>query len=110
MTRLRFAFSFFVAALALIGPAALAGTNRWTASGPGTAAITQIVTDPADNAVAYAVTDGAGVFKTSNGGEDWRAVGEGLPRFVTGLFVLPDDPTAIYAAAGSSIFSSSDAS
>src|SRR5712691_10871818 len=110
MKVLRFSFCSFVLALALTPLTSVAGPNRWTSSGPDGAVLSQIITDPADPAVAYARILGAGVFKTANGDEIWRAANDGLPvAFVSALLVLPDAPATLYAAAGRAIFISTDA-
>src|SRR5437867_8313671 len=108
MTRLRTTFSFF-AAIALVATALQAGPNRWTSSGPEGAVVLQIVTNPDDPAVAYALTAEGGIFKTSNGGDRWTAVNAGLPAFsITRLFMMPGAPSTLYAAIGSVIFKSAD--
>jgi photosystem II stability/assembly factor-like uncharacterized protein len=111
MKRLRFLLCALVALAT--APAALhAGANRWTSSGPEGAQVVQIVADPADAAVAYALTFGGGIFKTPNGGERWRAVNDGLPvapvALVTTLLVVPDSALTLYVAAGGAIFITTD--
>jgi len=108
--RLPLYIGWFVSALALIPLAALAGQNRWSSSGPEGAAITQIVADPGDAAIAYAVTAGGGIFKTSSAGERWRAVNDGLPSLaISALVVVPDSPATLYAATSNGIFVGTDA-
>jgi len=109
MKTARIIFTSTLLMLVLTTSDSLAGPNRWTSSGPEGPAVTQIVTDPADPATAYVATY-AGVFKTSNGGQQWHAVNDGLSvNSLSALLVVPDDPMTLYAAAGSAIFISTDA-
>lgn len=88
---------------------AAAGPNRWTTSGPDHPLISSIVTDPADPDVAYALTQGAGIFKTSDGGAEWIPANDGLPfSFTFVLLIRRDDPAILYAAAGQRLFRSID--
>lgn len=99
---------WFLALLSLIPLAALAGPNRWTTSGPEGVVIMQIVTDPENARVAYAV--GAGISRTSDGGESWNPVNDGLPKtYVSAFFVIPDDPSTLFTAIDGTIYISEDA-
>lgn len=54
--------------------------------------------DPNDPNILYAGTDRKGLFKTTNGGEEWSLIG--IPAtLVTGLSVSPLNPGLIYAGA-----------
>ncbi|HEX7421456.1 MAG TPA: DUF1668 domain-containing protein, partial [Thermoanaerobaculia bacterium] len=89
--------------------AALGGANHWTSSGPGFATVMQIAVDPGGSTVAYAVVRGVGVFKTSNGGQTWRAVNDGFPgATVSTLLVLPDAPDTLLAASNYETYVSVD--
>lgn len=78
----------------------------------GLAAVDAVVIDPTTPTTIYVATTGwgpvgGGVFKTTNGGTDWSAVGSGLPAApqsglagVTGLVIDPLTPTTLYAVAG----------
>lgn len=98
-----------LAAMVLTSAPALAGTNRWTGSGPDHATVRQIVAGAADARVAYAVTDGAGIYKTTNGGQHWRPVNEGL-SVTPGLAALveTEDPLTLYAAIGGTVYACTD--
>jgi photosystem II stability/assembly factor-like uncharacterized protein len=102
----RFLFCSLTAILPLLSAPLRAGTNRWTGSGPDHATVTQIV---ADAGVAYAVIPGAGIYKTTNGGQRWRPANEGLlvSSGVTAL-VETDDALTLYAANGDAIYASND--
>lgn len=78
----------------------------------GLSAVDAVVIDPTTPTTIYVATTGwgpvgGGVFKTTNGGTDWSAVGSGLPAApqsglagVTGLVINPLSPTTLYAVAG----------
>src|SRR5689334_16748232 len=55
----------------------LAGIGIWTPSGP-TGNVRSLAVDPAAAGTVYAGTYGGGVFKTTDGGANWRAVGDVL--------------------------------
>lgn len=72
-------------------------------------AVTDIEIDPTDSQTIYVATGrrflastdhGTGVLKTSDGGESWAFVNEGLTcRSVTRLAINPEDPQILYAGA-----------
>src|ERR1700730_10234835 len=104
----RFLFCSLTAILPLISAPVRAGSNRSTGSGPDHAMVTQIVADAADG-VAYAVTYGAGIYKTTSGGQRWRSANEGLliSSGVTAL-VETDDAMTLFAANGDGVYVSAD--
>ena len=82
-----------------------AGINVWTSNGPRGGSINALAIDPATPTILYAGTDGDGVFKSTNGGENWNAVNTGLTN--TNVFALaidPKTPTIVYAATGAGVF------
>jgi photosystem II stability/assembly factor-like uncharacterized protein len=63
--------------------------------------INSLAVDPVDPAVAYAATDGFGIFKTNDGGETWTRRSQGLaPTVMYTVVVNPDDPDVVYAGGG----------
>jgi len=59
--------------------------------------ITAIAADPKDEDVVYAGTEGAGVYKSIDGGLSWRPIMLGLPRSrVYSLTIDPNNPQTIY--------------
>src|SRR5262249_5965810 len=73
--------------------------------------VLSLAIDPMTPSTLYAAT-GAGVFKSTNGGERWTAANAGLPGsvVVVGINVLaidPVHPSTVYAANGS-LFKSND--
>lgn len=97
----------FLSITLMMATAALAGPNRWTITGPGVAFISRIAADPSDPYVAYALTPNVGLFRTSDGGVNWRPINDGLPAaLVSNVLVLPDGK--VVAAVPESVYISSD--
>jgi photosystem II stability/assembly factor-like uncharacterized protein len=71
--------------LLLVAPlSARAGVNRWTPFGPGGEAIFALSLVPDDpDPVLYALVYDAGLFRSSNRGDDWVWAGFGLPALYT---------------------------
>jgi len=60
--------------------------------------VTVIVEDPTDQAVLYAGTSSAGIYKTINGGESWSPLMQGLSSAeIDTLVIDPADPNTLYA-------------
>src|SRR5437879_6238708 len=53
-----------------------AGVNTWTSSGPYGGSVPDLVIDPQNPSTLYAGTD-VGVFKTTDGGDNWTAINPG---------------------------------
>ena len=87
-----------------------AGVNTWTPTGPEGGSIEALAIDPHTPTTIYAGTYGSGIFKSTDGGENWTAINTGL----TGLLVLalaidPHTPATVYTAIDTvSIFKSTD--
>lgn len=93
----------FLLLLAVLIGAALplgAGENVWTPAGPDSGgAVTALAVHPSDPRIAYVGTDGGGVFKTTDGGQTWQAVNQGLTSlFVRALVIDSSTPNTLYAA------------
>ena len=91
-------FKSFLLAMMVSMPV-LAGVNRWTTHGPeGPTTINQLVTDPSNPAVVYAVAPLAGIFKSVDGSDSWRVMNEGLTdRAITALALEPGSWSTAYA-------------
>ncbi|CAA9890361.1 conserved hypothetical protein [Candidatus Methylobacter favarea] len=100
---------------------AKAGINKWTAIGPGGGgSINTLAIDPSDPMTLYAgsgdnsfifmSTRDGGVFKSTDGGANWHAVGTGLPGFfdVRAIVIDPLKPSTVYAAGGGRLYKSTD--
>jgi hypothetical protein len=82
--------------------------NAWTGKGPEGGNIHALAIDPVTPTALYAGTEGAGVFKTTDGGENWTAINTGLTgTFVHALAIDPKTPTTLYAGTcGGGVFAS----
>lgn len=88
---------------------AQAAENRWSSQGPFGNGVKALVVDPNDNSVVYAGIQGAGVFKTINGGASWAATTPPPDVRVRALAIDGQDPAVIYAGTnGGGIFRSAD--
>ncbi len=57
----------------------------------------------------FAGTDGAGVFRSDDGGSSWKAINHGLDTLlVWALEFHPEDPNVLYAATSGGVFRSDD--
>jgi len=61
--------------------------------------------DPKDSKVLYVGTEGTGVFKSNDGGENWFEINSGLDdTSVYGLAMAPGSPNILYGATFSSVY------
>ncbi len=81
------------------------GGDTWTTlSNPLPDQVSALAIDPSRRNVIYAGVDSLGLYKSSDGGETWQAVNNGLglaagvPLRITALAIDPDNPDQIYAA------------
>lgn len=95
---------FWFVALLLI-PASLLALD-WSTHGPKGGAVAQVALSPAAPRVVHAA-GGAGVFRSDDAGDTWRAAG-GFLNGVTQLVVDPTNADAVVATAGSNIYKSTD--
>jgi photosystem II stability/assembly factor-like uncharacterized protein len=104
------------ATVAAAGADLFAGT--WTPIGPEGAIVNAIVIDPTNPAIAYAATQGGGIFQTEDGGANWSRtallISPSTPSTpnpiwnVQALAIDPTNPAMLWAGAGSYLFRSSD--
>jgi ligand-binding sensor domain-containing protein len=93
------------ALLLLTTTPAHAGLNQWTSNGPEGGPLLSLAVDRVAPANVYAGTNGAGVFKSPNGGTSWAAVNGGLDnRVVNALVVDPSASGVVYAATNAGVF------
>jgi len=65
--------------------------------GPGGGAITDLIFDPVNTNVAFAAAYGGGIYKTSDGGLNWRNVSLGLGILdITTVEIAPKNPLILY--------------
>ena len=86
-----------VLVLCCFGKPTVASAQIWTSNGPEGGYIQALAIDPTTPATVYAGTPGGGVFKSTDGGASWAAVG-GLATLKT-VFSLAIDPATgtVYA-------------
>jgi photosystem II stability/assembly factor-like uncharacterized protein len=96
-------------------PDIYAQINEWTSLGWLEGGNVQsLVIDPQNPNTLYATGSpyvrGVGIFKSTNGGANWRAINFGLTNTtVSSLVIVPQNPSTIYAGtSGSGVFKSTD--
>lgn len=82
--------------------------TRWI--GPYGGTVVAIATDPTNPQISYAGTFGAGVFKSTNGGQTWNSSSTGLSNlYIYSLAIDPEHPATIFAGTyHNQVFKSSD--
>jgi len=76
--------------------------------------VNSLVVHPTDPDVAYAMTSlhetstAIGIYKTTNGGNSWSPVNNGLDPLTNDLQIDPIDPETLYAATESGVYKTSD--
>jgi photosystem II stability/assembly factor-like uncharacterized protein len=81
-----------------------AGINEWTTIGPEGGKVQALVIDPQNPDILYAGTNGAGIFKSTDGGQTWASINNGLSEyFIKALAIDPQIPSIVYA--GSNLLS-----
>jgi len=93
--RTRSLVGLLVGLLLALGSGSQAMTAQWTSIGPLTDEIFQILLDPQTPSTMYLYM--GDLFKSTNSGTTWQAVGNGLDVFVTTLVIDPVTPTILYA-------------
>lgn len=68
--------------------------------------VTAIATDPTNTKTIYVATNGGGIWKTVDGGQNWKPLTDTQDTLTTGaLAVAPSNPKILYAGTGDSNFS-----
>lgn len=83
--------------------------GAWTQLGPGNIGgrTRALLIEPANPSIMYTAGVAGGVWKTTNGGLDWTALGDMLPNLaVCSLAFDPTDTGVIYAGTGEGYFNS----
>jgi len=82
----------------------------WKNVGPAGESILALAVDPLTTTIIYAGTDSGGVFKSTDGGENWNTINTGLPKtHVNDIAINPLTPATLYVGTDSGLFRSSDA-
>jgi photosystem II stability/assembly factor-like uncharacterized protein len=94
----------------LLLTSAAAFAAHWTSASSGLAgsvpAITALVIDASTGSTLYATTSSGGIFRSSDGGGSWRALG-GISA-VNAVALDPSSASTVYAGASTGIFKSTD--
>jgi photosystem II stability/assembly factor-like uncharacterized protein len=70
-----------------------------------TARTGSVQVDPRNHNVLYVAFEGAGVFKSTNGGDSWTAINTGLDDLgVFGIALDADSPEILYVSTNSSVY------
>ena len=103
----RYCLSFGVASLLSIG-VAVAGVNLWTTNGPEGGSVSGLLVDPSSPGTLYVGTKHSGVFKSTDGGANWRSASVGLPFVVDALALSPSSSHVLYSIWQQTIYKSLD--
>lgn len=93
-----FAFGFFIS-LICFADVSKATTGKWVNFGPGNVNVSAIAIDPITPSTIYIGVDG-GIYKSTDGGENWKAINTWLPSstFIYMLAIDPKTPSTLYAS------------
>ncbi len=90
-------------------PAARAGNQVWTGTGPRAKSIEAIARDPLNPQRMWAATFGAGVYRSLDGGVTWTGYRAGLVNtFVRCLAVQPRHPDSVFCGTNDGVFLSTN--
>lgn len=93
--------SSLLALLIFVASPAAAGLGRWTPVGPeGADTVSSLAIDPLTPTTLYAWADGAGIFKSTDGGATWQSKSRGLEGspYASHILVDPQNPSILYAS------------
>jgi photosystem II stability/assembly factor-like uncharacterized protein len=77
-----------------------------TSVGGSSGRATSVVVDPRNSQVGYLGTAGGGVWKTTDGGQNWQPLTDNQPSLAIGSLALdPSNPDVVYAGTGEENFS-----
>jgi photosystem II stability/assembly factor-like uncharacterized protein len=78
---------------------------RWRSIGPEGGYVSALSFAPSDSSVAYAGTQGGGVFRSGDGGSSWSAVNNGLGNLmIVSLAVDPSNSALVYAGTSGGLY------
>src|SRR2546428_12495377 len=77
----------------MIAALSFAGQDRWTSNGPEGGLIMDLAVNPSEPATLYAATFGGGIYRSTNAGDAWKRVNNGVSDyFVRSLAIDPASP------------------
>ena len=87
-----------------------AEVNRWSKIGPGGGDILKLIMDPHSSQTIYAITNNAGLFKTTDGALQWHSIDEDLPdaENIGCLAINPQNSAILYTGAYPNFYQSLD--
>ena len=84
-----------------IGPSGIIGDVDHPQWGEVSGRVKGIAVDPSDPNIVYIGAASGGIWKTTNGGDDWADIGDNLASLTFGSIAIdPNNPGTIYAGAG----------
>ncbi|MGC8724863.1 MAG: WD40/YVTN/BNR-like repeat-containing protein, partial [Acidobacteriota bacterium] len=103
-------FTMLALGLALIGPLMLqAGTNTWNTYGSPIGSVMALAFEPGVPTTLFAATSDNGVQESTDGGQTWTAMNNGLPsNNVTSIAINPQNPMTMYAVTNYGLYISYD--
>jgi photosystem II stability/assembly factor-like uncharacterized protein len=95
---------------------AQADNNVWEEIGPSGGPIYAIAIKSGAPNTIYVGTQGSGVFKTTNGGQNWNQINTGLPGFnsnsaawhINSIVIDPETPSTVYIGTSGGIYKSTN--
>ena len=89
---------------------AIADENQWSTNGPDNCRVQTIAIHPSNNQIIYIGTVENGIYKTTNGGENWVHMDSDiLPVTLRVIAIHPTGPDTMYAATVLGLYKSIDA-
>ncbi|MBI2864473.1 MAG: hypothetical protein HYX94_07915 [Chloroflexi bacterium] len=83
-----------------------AGVNVWTSNGPEGWGAGAMAIDPITPSTVYIGTSSGGVFKSADGGANWRTINAGLSdTYVMRLAIDPTTPSTIFVGTSMAAYS-----
>ncbi|MBI4319705.1 MAG: hypothetical protein HY675_14550 [Chloroflexi bacterium] len=89
------------AIVAGVSPSSKAAPSAWSKLGLDGVRVNAVLVDPTNPSVVFLATNGAGVLRSTNAGQSWTAINNGLGNlFVNDLVFDPHDRSVVLAATG----------
>jgi len=103
--------ALLISILSVLALPVKADENQWSSNGPYGGSVLTIAIHPFDNQVIYIGTVENGIYKTTDGGENWNHIDNGgLFSTMRVVAIHPFAPDTLYAASTDGMFKSTNAS